>query len=300
MDPTFRPTTSAKARRGVFYLLLGVLLFVLLISSGVFYLWKGTSQPKVAPESERVLQAQLDLPFQVLIPAYLPPIFLRDRMEIRAGENGPGGLASIQLLYPTRKSNQMIITEWIVPETSDPPPSVPARRCMCMCASTKQCTMTGAEFVVGNIHINVEFSVQNLLSFEQMQLVLDTLGPAANQLVYSDIKDVPLTFSAPPAVEIPVTAEGVQEVLLVVTSQGYDPAHFSVVKDVPVRLTFVQLGQVGCGNEVTIEWGPGSRHLVLETASDKEVIEFTPGQAGEYLFHCSHYIYRGLMTVVGE
>lgn len=300
MVPTVQHSRRSKTRRRLLFLLSGVLLLVVLVSTGTFFLWKATSQPRLAPESERVLQAQIDLPFQVLIPAYLPPIFLREKIEIRTGENAPDGQESIQLLYPTRKGNQMILTEWIVPETASTSPSLSARRCMCMCASTDQCTMTGTEFIVGNIHIKVEFSVQNLLSYEQMQLVLDTLGPATNQQVYSDVQDVPISFSAPPAVEIPVNSDGIQEVVLVVSPEGYNPAHFSVVKDIPVRLTFVQLGQVGCGNELEIEWDGGSRHLVLETASDKELIEFTPGQAGEYLFHCSHYIYRGLMTVVDE
>ena len=36
---------------------------------------------------------------------------------------------------------------------------------------------------------------------------------------------------------------------LVVSPGGYNPVHFAVKKDLPVRLIFTQLGDVGCGNE---------------------------------------------------
>jgi plastocyanin domain-containing protein len=85
----------------------------------------------------------------------------------------------------------------------------------------------------------------------------------------------------------------------VVTPQGYSPVHFSIKKDVPVRLIFRQLGEVGCGNELMIEWGRGKdATLILTSPSDKQVLEFTPGQAGEFRFNCPHLIYRGVMTVV--
>jgi plastocyanin domain-containing protein len=128
--------------------------------------------------------------------------------------------------------------------------------------------------------------------------MLNTLGPATNRQVYSSIEDVPLSFSVPPAVEIPVGADGVQEVTLIVSPQGYSPVHFAVKKDVPVRLIFRQLGQVGCGNELILQWGARkSEMLILESEADKKVLEFTPRETGEYPFNCPHLIYRGVITV---
>ncbi len=49
-----------------------------------------------------------------------------------------------------------------------------------------------------------------------------------------------------------------------ISQEGYTPVHFAVKKDIPVRLIFKQFGEVGCGNELWIEWGaeqPG--HLLL-------------------------------------
>jgi hypothetical protein len=165
--------------------------------------------------------------------------------------------------------------------------------------SEKECNMLGMELNVGAVRVKVEFSTPNLLPYDQLQFVLDTLGPAANRQTYSSVEDVPLSFSVPPPVEVPIGSDGVQELTLVVTPQGYSPVHFSVKKDVPVKLIFRQLGEVGCGNELIIEWGRGrDATLVLSSPSDKQILEFVPGQFGEFRFNCPHLIYRGVMTVV--
>ncbi len=44
---------------------------------------------------------QADMPFQILIPAYLPPEFDREKMEITVNQSGPGGEPMVQLAYPT-------------------------------------------------------------------------------------------------------------------------------------------------------------------------------------------------------
>jgi plastocyanin domain-containing protein len=129
--------------------------------------------------------------------------------------------------------------------------------------------------------------------------MLDTLGPAANRQVYSSVEDVPLSFSVPPPVEVSVGTDGVQELILIVTPQGYSPVHFAVKKNVPVRLIFRQLGEVGCGNELIFQWAPRrSDTLILASAADKQILEFTPEESGEFQFNCPHLIYRGVMTVV--
>jgi plastocyanin domain-containing protein len=99
-------------------------------------------------------------------------------------------------------------------------------------------------------------------------------------------------------VEIPINDQGVQEFTLVVTPGGYDPLRFSVKAGVPVRMTFRQLGQVGCGNELIFPDNPQSpSSLSLATESDSQVLEFTPQQVGDFQFFCAHRMYRGVMTV---
>jgi hypothetical protein len=223
-------------------------------------------------------------------------------MEIITDQAGPNGEKMVKLIYSTRKGDSISFSEWIpVAENA----AAKTRQCLCVCQANKQshgdasqCNMIGMELSVGTVRIKVEFSAPNLIYYEEMQWMLNTLGPATNRQVYSSIQDVPLSFSVPPAVEIAVGADGVQEVTLVVSPQGYSPVHFAVKKDVPVRLIFRQLGQVGCGNELLFQWGTRkSETLLLESESDKKVLEFTPRETGEFPFNCPHLIYRGVITV---
>ena len=77
-----------------------------------------------------------------------------------------------------------------------------------------------------------------------------------------------------------------------------NPMRFAVRKGIPVKLTFRALGQVGCGNELVLPADPQNPvELVLASEQDKQILEFTPAQAGEFQFHCAHLMYRGIMTV---
>ena len=61
---------------------------------------------------------------------------------------------------------------------------------------------------------------------------------------------------------------------------------------------FRQLGKVGCGNELLFPTGGGRIvTLVLASAADRQALEFTPAETGEFPFACPHDIYRGVMTV---
>lgn len=102
----------------------------------------------------------------------------------------------------------------------------------------------------------------------------------------------------PPAEVVPVNADGVQEVMLVVSRSGYTPVHFSVKPGIPVRLTFRQLGYVPGGNELNVRWGAQEgTYVMLASLSDKKVIEFTPREPGEFRYSCPHDWYWGVMTV---
>jgi hypothetical protein len=276
-------------------LLVGIFVLIALLLAGSVWFAINASKPREAPESERVLSAQVELPFQVLIPAYLPKAFNRAKAEIITDQAAPNGEKLVKLIYSTRKGDSITFSEWL-PSANQMTGG--GTRCLCVCQKNKQCNMVGMELNVGSVRVRVEFSAPNLIYYEEMQLMLNTLGPATNRQVYSSMKDVPLSFSVPAPVEVPVGADGVQEVTLIVSAQGYSPVHFAVKKDVPVRLVFRQLGQVGCGNELIFQWNPRkSETLILESESDKKVLEFTPNEAGEFPFNCPHLIYRGVMTV---
>ncbi len=288
-----------------FGLIAAILVALVLLFTGCSLVKKNSSAPRAAPEAERVLSAQRGLPFQVLIPAYLPRSFLRDKVEIISDKPGPSGEAMIQLIYSMKKGHSLTLSEWIPSDQGVSKEQTNARRCLCACRSSLACNVLGSErdtlgmeVTVGSVRVRVQFSAANILSYEQLQLVLETLGPAVNSQVYSSLKEVPVTYSVPPAVDIPVNAEGVQELTLVVTPDGYTPVHFAVKKGMPVRLIFRQIGQVGCGNELIFQWSEGkSTTLKLASSSDKKVFEFTPNQTGDFRYNCPHLIYRGVMTV---
>jgi hypothetical protein len=284
----------------------GVILIFLLLFLG-FSWWKNNNSPvRLAPEAERVLSAQIGLPFQVLIPAYLPAHFIREKAEILLDQSGPHGEPMLQVVYPTPKGNKLVIQEWLPKDVDE----TAATECRCACASImgggehRECNPSEVGISIGTLRVAIKLSAMNLITYEQLSLVLDTLGPATNQQVFTKITEMPVTYNMPPAVAVPINAEGVQEVTLVVTPDGYDPAHFAVKKGVPVRLIFRQLGQVGCGNELIFQYGGEHREgeeerfeLILATPADKKVMEFTPKEAGDFRYNCPHLIYRGVMTV---
>ncbi len=288
---------KSRLRRRFLYfgMLAGAFLLLCLLVFGTVW-WKNkNAQSRVAPEAEQVLTAQTGLPFQALIPAYLPAHFDREKVEIQLDQTGPGGEPMLQLSYPTPKGNTLVLQEWL-PKADETEGD--ALLCHCACASTGQCNPAEVGIEVGRLRVAVKLSATNLLTYEQLRFVLDTLGPAANQQVFSRMAEVPVTFNLPPAVEIPVNAQGIQEVTLVVTPENYTPQHFAVKKDMPVRLIFRQLGQVGCGNELLFQWGKDKNaRLLLASPADKKILEFTPEQAGDFRFNCPHLIYRGVMTV---
>ncbi len=145
------------------------------------------------------------------------------------------------------------------------------------------CSIARLMVEIGNLHIMGETSNPDILSRSLLQTILGTLGPASGMLVYSSIEDVPLISDLPPAVEVPVDSSGIQEVVLVVSQEGYTPVHFSVKKDIPVRLTFKQLGDVGCGNELYIDWGaqmPG--YLALADIERSANSRLYPSSSGRF------------------
>ena len=135
-------------------------------------------------------------------------------------------------------------------------------------------------------------------------IALELVAPVSGELVVAD--ELALTLeeiaaqlaNLPPAEEIPLNAEGIQEVMLVVSRSGYTPVHFAVRAGAPVRLTFRQLGYVPGGNELNMRWGPNEgTYVMLASLNDKKVLEFTPQTAGEYRYSCPHEWYWGVMTV---
>ncbi|HNS50810.1 MAG TPA: cupredoxin domain-containing protein [Anaerolineae bacterium] len=134
-------------------------------------------------------------------------------------------------------------------------------------------------------------------AIELLAPVKDGIAPLAE--VGASLEEIAaMMANLPPPEEVPVSADGIQEVVLVVSRSGYTPIHFAVKAGVPVRLTFRQLGYVPGGNELLVRWGEDREtYLILASPTDKKVLDFTPLEPGEYRFSCPHDWYEGVMTV---
>jgi hypothetical protein len=282
----------------------GAIGVALLIVLGAWLVTRGrASGPTEAPEAQKVLDVQANMPFQILIPAYLPRAFDRANMAIDVHQSGPGGEPMVQLTYRTRKGSTMFIREW-VPVNPDKEILAASRPIQTKWGDgwlLRQGERLIAIWVdIGPLRASIYTTDQSVLPKEDLLAVAETMGPASNRQVFDFIVDPPEVrqVEPPPPLEIPINDQGVQEVDLIITPGGYSPLRFSVQKGVPVKLTFRQLGRVGCGNELNLNYGPGlSAGLKLADASDAKVFEFTPQQAGEFQFFCAHLMYKGIMTV---
>jgi hypothetical protein len=256
-----------------------------------------------APEASKVLAVQSKMPFQIMIPAYLPEDFDRRGVRVNVNQSGPGAEPMVELVYTTEEGATVTLQEWV--------PVNPGKEILAN--SRPIVTKWGRAWLlyqedalaaiwadVGPTRVSMFTTDLDVIDTEHLLSAANTLGPASNKQVFSfDAAPTKVKEVAPPKpFKVPVK-NGVQTLTLVVTPGGYSPLRFSVRKDVPVKLTFRQLGQVGCGNELVFPADPVSpSSLRLASPTDEEVLKFTPRTPGTFEFHCSHQMYRGLMTVL--
>ncbi len=91
----------------------------------------------------------------------------------------------------------------------------------------------------------------------------------------------------------PIT-NGIQQVTIDVGSRGYTASATTLKKGVPVRLTMVTHGSLGCSRAFTIPEFNISKVLPL---SGTDTIDFTPQKSGTLVYSCSMGMYTGQFTV---
>jgi hypothetical protein len=283
--------------------LLAGALAVALLAAGIWMFNGSTPASAEAPEANKVFSVQANMPFQIMIPAYLPKEFNRAGVDIKVNESGPGGEPMVQLTYRTGGGTTLFVRQW-VPGNPDMEILAASRPIQTKWGKgwllSQSDTMVALWVDVGPTRVSVYTHDVGMLPRERILAIAESLGPASSRQVFTFVVDTPTIKEMPPAppVEIKVNEQGVQEVTLVVTPGGYSPLRFAVKKGVPVRLIFRQLGQVGCGNELIFPADPQNpSSLRLASEHDKQVLEFTPQYSGQFQFFCSHRMYRGVMTV---
>jgi hypothetical protein len=284
--------------------ILGVLFVAGLLVVGILSSQDATSgASSEAPEFAKIQATQANMPFQILIPAFMPKEFDRAGVNIRVDQSGPGGEPMVQLTYRTLQGATLFVRQWVPvhPDKEILGASRPIQTKWGRGWLLAQGDTLAALWVdVGPLRTSIYSSDVKAIPKELLLQMAETLGPASNQQVFSFSveKTIIRELAPPPPEEIKVNEQGVQELTLVVTPGGYSPLRFAVRKGVPVRLTFRQLGQVGCGNELNFPANPDSpSSLRLASEHDKQILEFTPQQVGNFEFFCSHRMYRGVMTV---
>jgi hypothetical protein len=224
-------------------------------------------------------------------------------VDITVNEMGPGGEPMVQLAYQAGKGTTLFVREWVPvnPDMEILAGSRPIQTKWGRAWLLSQGQSLNAMWVdVGPLRASLYTPRPDVVTREQLLAMAESLGPASNRQVFSfivdphEIREVP----PPPPFEVPVNDEGIQEFTLVVTPGGYTPLRMAVKKDLPVRLNFKQLGQVGCGNELIFPADPRNpTALHLTSAFDKKVLDFTPSTVGDFQFFCSHQMYRGILRV---
>ena len=285
------------------WLWLGGLLVLGLFAMGIWLIAGSKPVSAEAPEANKILSVQAHMPFQILIPAYLPGEFDRAGVDVKVDGTGPGGEPMVQLTYRTGGGATLFVREWVPvnPDMEILAASRPIQTKWGRGWLLSQGQSLAAVWVdVGPLRTAIYSHNLNVLTKEQILGMAESLGPASNRQVFTFVVEKPVIkeMAPSPPMEIKINDQGVQELTLVVTPGGYSPLRFAVKKGIPVRMTFRQLGQVGCGNELIFPANPSSpSELRLKSPQDKQVLEFTPQQAGEFQFQCSHQMYRGIMTV---
>jgi hypothetical protein len=280
----------------------GLVVLVALVLVGAWQM-RTQAATREAPEAAAILAAQAATPFQILIPAYMPREVIRDKVGISMTETGPGGEPMVQLVYRTKSDDTIFLKQWVPvnPEKEILAGSRPVQTIWGQGYMIAQGESLAAIWVdVGPTRVSIYTPTQKHVTREEILQMANTLGPASSSQVFDFVLELPQVLAVEPAPPFapPVNADGVQEFTLVVTPGGYDPLRIQLKQGVPVKMTFRAIGQVGCGKELLFR--VSASEVIegrLETEADQQVIEFTPTQAGTFEFHCSHQMYRGMLTV---
>jgi hypothetical protein len=162
------------------------------------------------------------MPFQIMIPAYLPKEFNRAGMDILVNQSGPSGEPMVQLTYRTSQGATLFVREWV---PGNPEIEILANSRPIQTKWGKGWLLAeGGALValwvdVGPTRVSVFTPSVGLLPREKILAIAESLGPASSQQVFTFVVDAPTIKDMPPAppVEIKVNEQGVQELTLVVT-----------------------------------------------------------------------------------
>lgn len=220
MKSTRKNSSQQSARTLKWVLLMGAVLVVVAI--GVWQVSIANSTPiyTEAPEAPQILAAQAAMPFQILIPAYLPPEFDRPNVEIDTAQTGPGGEPMVQLTYRGKQGITLFVRQWV---PVNPEKEVLASSRPVETQWGKGWLLTEGENLaalwsdVGPLRVSTYTPNVAVIPKERLIQIANTLGPASNAQVFSFDVNPPQVRNVepPPPYTVPVNDQGVQEFTLV-------------------------------------------------------------------------------------
>ena len=166
------------------------ILLVALISAAGFWLARTfiATRSVEAPEAGKVLAVQNKMPFQILIPAYLPEPFDRTGVEVNIQQSSPSGEPMVQLTYHTRQGAALFVRQWL--------PSNPKKEILASSwpidtrwgdgyMSTQDESLIAIWADVGPLRVSVFSSNTDILSTDQILAIANSLGPTSNEQVFA-------------------------------------------------------------------------------------------------------------------
>lgn len=129
-------------------------------------------------------------------------------------------------------------------------------------------------------------NIGNGMTLAGVPLRLPGLGPAA---------DVRAAAGAAAWADPNVTFDGGKQVVKMdVVAFAYQPDHFTIRQNIPVRWEINGVNTYGCQSVLALP----ALGILQYLKQGFNVVEFTPTEAGELAFHCSMGMYRGSFTVL--
>lgn len=151
-------------------------------------------------EAEKILNVQASIPFQILIPAYLPKQFDRTGVDVNVNQKGPGGEPMVQLTYRTRTGATLFVREW-VPVNPDMEVLASSRPIQTKWGRGWMLSQGQNLFTlwvdVGPLRTSIYTTRLDVLKREEVLAIANSLGPASNRQVFSLVEDTPQISEVP-------------------------------------------------------------------------------------------------------
>ncbi|MCB9453339.1 MAG: sulfite exporter TauE/SafE family protein [Anaerolineaceae bacterium] len=128
------------------------------------------------------------------------------------------------------------------------------------------------------------------LSLVSLNTGLNLLGsPLAPERIWASLFEISSPYTSKPQV-----VDGIQELTINVSDQGYSPNYWTVANDKPIRLRMISQNTYGCALAFTI---PTLGIQQILPIAGEEVIDLPPQPEGYLFFTCNMGMYSGTIRV---